>query len=140
MKQHAPRSNCPVSFSLDILGDRWTLLVIRDMVFDRKRHFREFLASEEGIAANILTSRLRMLEDADIICRRADQDNSRQIIYTLTDKGLELIPVLVDLSVWGSKYGAAETTHEFVQRAFSERDRLIAEVRARTDTTDWSIQ
>jgi DNA-binding HxlR family transcriptional regulator len=61
MEQHQPRSNCPVSFLLDILGDRWTLLVIRDMVFDRKRHFRKFLASDEGIATNILTSRLRLL-------------------------------------------------------------------------------
>jgi DNA-binding HxlR family transcriptional regulator len=140
MKQHEPRSNCPVSFSLDILGDRWTLLVIRDMVFDRKRHFREFLASDEGIATNILTSRLRMLEAADIICRRADQDNIRQVIYTLTEKGLDLIPVLVDLIVWGNKYGGAGTPREFVQRALSEQDGLIAEVRARADTKDWSKQ
>ncbi|MEJ2692096.1 MAG: helix-turn-helix domain-containing protein [Candidatus Thiodiazotropha sp.] len=116
MEQHQPRSNCPVSFLLDILGDRWTLLVIRDMVFDRKRHFRKFLASDEGIATNILTSRLRLLEVVDIICRRTDQDNSRQVIYTLTEEGLDLVPVLVDLIVWGGKYGAAEIYHEFLQR------------------------
>ena len=101
------RSGCPVSCSLDLLGDKWSLLIVRDMVFGRKRYFKEFLASPEGIATNILTNRLKRLEDSGIISKQPDPENRRQIVYTLTEKGIALIPVLVELRCWGAIYESA---------------------------------
>ena len=101
------RSGCPVSCSLDLLGDKWSLLIVRDMVFGRKRSFKEFLASPEGIATNILTNRLKRLEDSGIISKQPDPENRRQIVYTLTEKGIALIPVLVELRCWGAIYESA---------------------------------
>jgi DNA-binding HxlR family transcriptional regulator len=98
------RSPCPVAFSLDLIGDRWTLLVVRDMVFGKKRHFREFLESPEGIATNILTDRLQRLEEAGVVSRRQDPSNARKVIYELTEKGKDLIPALLELIRWGAKY------------------------------------
>lgn len=130
MKLKSPRSRCPISLSLDILGDKWTLLVLRDLVFTGKRHFRDFLSSPEKIATNILTSRLRTLEATEIIIRHADPRNARQVIYTLTDKGLDLIPVLLDLIVWGDKYADSAAPEAFIRRALNDRAKLIAELRA----------
>ena len=125
------RSGCPISFSLDLLGDKWTLLVLRDLVFMRKRHFRDFLDSPEGIATNILTRRLRTLECAEIITRRPDPDNARQVIYELTAKGLDLIPVLLDLIIWGARYDPETgVPREFLARALVDREGLIAELRS----------
>ena len=101
------RSGCPVSCSLDLLGDKWSLLIVRDMVMMRKRYFKEFLASDEGIATNILTDRLKRLEDSGIISKQQDPENGRQIVYTLTEKGIALIPVLVELACWGTIYEGA---------------------------------
>lgn len=124
------RSACPISFSLDLLGDKWTLLVLRDLVFMRKRHFRDFLDSSEKIATNILASRLKNLERAGIVSRRPDPDNARQVIYELTAKGLDLIPVLVDLIIWGAKYDLdTGAPKEFIDRASSDREGLIEELR-----------
>ncbi len=125
------RSGCPISVSLDLLGDKWTLLVLRDLVFMRKRHFRDFLDSSEGIATNILTRRLRTLECAGIVTRRPDPDNARQVIYELTEKGLDLIPVLLDLILWGAKYDSQTgAPQEFIERAHNDREGLLAELRS----------
>ncbi|MEJ2200876.1 MAG: helix-turn-helix domain-containing protein [Desulfuromonadaceae bacterium] len=125
------RSACPVSVSLELLGDRWTLLVLRDLIFLRKRHFRDFLESPERIATNILSSRLRNLEQAAIVTRRPDPDNARQVIYELTAKGLDLIPLLLELILWGSRYEpGTQAPPELVKRAREDRDGLIAELRA----------
>ena len=129
------RSACPISFSLDLLGDKWTLLVLRDLVFMRKRHFRDFLDSSERIATNILTRRLRTLECAEIITRRPDPDNARQVIYELTEKGLDLIPVLLDLIVWGAKYDPQTgAPQDFIERAGNDREGLIDELRRSAST------
>ncbi len=138
MKKSSPqqRSRCPISLSLDILGDKWTLLVLRDLVFKNKRHFRDFLASEERIATNILSSRLRTLEAGGIVARNPDPQNARQVIYTLTAKGADLIPLLIDLIVWGAKYQDSAAPAEFVRRAEEDRDRLIADVRASVTTAE----
>ncbi len=101
------RSGCPISCSLDLLGDKWSLLIVRDMVFVGKRYFKEFLSSDEGIATNILTNRLNRLEAIGIICKQPDPESARQIVYTLTEKGVALIPVLVELVCWGTIYGGA---------------------------------
>ena len=88
------RSGCPISCSLDLLGDKWSLLIVRDMVFQRKHYFKEFLTAEERIASNILADRLQRLEVSGVIRKEPDPDNGRQVVYSLTEKGLALIPIL----------------------------------------------
>lgn len=97
------RSPCPIATSLDLLGDRWTLLVLRDMVFRGHQHFNEFTASPEGIATNTLSDRLARLEDAGVVLKERDPQDRRRYRYTLTEEGLDAIPLLVDLIVWGAK-------------------------------------
>ncbi|KIO48619.1 hypothetical protein SQ11_10950 [Nitrosospira sp. NpAV] len=125
------RSLCPVSCALDILGDKWTLLVLRDIIFMRKRYFREFLVSSEKIASNILSDRLKKLEAADIILRRQDPHNERRIIYAVTEKGLDLIPTILELLRWGAKYEVENSKHDELIRQFDLNPQiLIAEIRS----------
>jgi DNA-binding HxlR family transcriptional regulator len=98
------RSQCPISTALDIFGDRWTLLVIRDLLFKEKRTYGEFMESEESIATNILADRLSLLELAGIISKQRHPDNKLKILYSLTPKGIDLIPVLVEIIAWSEKY------------------------------------
>ena len=98
------RSDCPISTALEIFGDRWTLLIIRDMVFAGKRHFREFLQSDEAISSNILADRLGMLVDRGVLTREDDPDHKQKAIYSLTAMGIELLPVLVAMSRWSQKH------------------------------------
>lgn len=97
------RSHCPVNFSLEAIGDRWTLLILRDIVFRGKRTYGEFLKSEEGFATNILASRLAHLEEEGIL-KREDAPDGRKDIFTLTEKGLDLIPLLFEMVLWSAKY------------------------------------
>ena len=99
------RSGCPINLTLEVVGDKWSLLVIRDMIFGNRRHFRELLTgSEEGIASNILADRLKRLVEQGIISKAADPTHKQKSIYSLTDKGIALLPVLAQMSVWGRKY------------------------------------
>ncbi|MSQ48728.1 MAG: transcriptional regulator [Deltaproteobacteria bacterium] len=129
------RSGCPISCSLDLLGDKWSLLIVRDMVFGRKRYFKEFLASPEGIATNILTDRLKRLEDCGIISKLLDPENKRQIVYTLTEKGIALIPVLVELLCWGATYDSASNFDldkvRQIQQDTRSRQRFLRELEKR---------
>lgn len=101
----AHRSGCPINLTLEVVGDKWSLLVIRDMIFGNRRYFRELLTkSEEGIASNILADRLRMLVAEGIISKADDPGHKQKSIYSLTEKGIELLPVLAQMSVWGRKY------------------------------------
>src|SRR6266700_6877802 len=95
------RSSCPVSCTLDLIGDRWTLLVIRDLVFGKSR-YGEFLASPEGVPTNILADRLARLEEAGIVTRKPYQENPPRHTYALTSKGAALRPVLGAVAAWGS--------------------------------------
>ncbi|MFC6332004.1 winged helix-turn-helix transcriptional regulator [Paenibacillus septentrionalis] len=106
MKNHKlnRRSNCPIAFSLDLIGDSWSLLIIRDIIFAGKRTFGEFLASDEGIARNILTNRLSRLENLGLISKKPHPSDKRKDLYELTDSGLDFIPILLELSVWGAKH------------------------------------
>ena len=120
------RSGCPISCSLDLLGDKWSLLVARDMVFARKRYFKEFLSSNEGIATNILTDRLNRLEATGIITKQPDPENGRQIVYSLTEKGIALIPLLVELVCWGALYDdAPDADPGAVRRIQQDKQRFI---------------
>ncbi len=102
---HQPkRSPCPVSCTLDLIGDRWTLLVIRDMMFFGKQRFEEFLESPEGISTNILASRLKRLEELGLAEKQPYSNHSRRMNYQLTEKGKSLRPVLKTITVWGLKH------------------------------------
>lgn len=98
------RSTCPISTALEIVGDRWTLLVIRDLMFAGKRHFREFLQSEEGISSNVLADRLSTLTDNGLITKADDPTHVQKAIYSLTEKGIALLPVLAAMSRWTQKH------------------------------------
>lgn len=98
------RSDCPISFGLETFGDRWTLLIIRDIVYFGKKTYGEFLESDEGIATNILADRLAQLEDNGILVKTHSATDKRREIYTLTDKGLDLIPILLEIAQWSFKH------------------------------------
>ena len=125
------RSSCPISYVLDIFGDKWTLLVVRDLAFSRKRYFRDFLASSEKIASNILSDRLKTLAASGIVSRRPDPANARKIIYELTEKGEDLIPALLELGLWGAKHDAETGAPKHYIR-WIERDRegLTAKIKS----------
>jgi DNA-binding HxlR family transcriptional regulator len=99
------RSGCPINLALEVLGDRWSLIVIRDIMFGNSRRFRELLTrSQEGIASNILAARLKRLVAAGVLSRRDDPAHRQKGIYSLTEKGIELVPVLVQLGAWGRRH------------------------------------
>jgi DNA-binding HxlR family transcriptional regulator len=98
------RSHCPVNYGLEAFGDRWALLILRDIVFRGKRTYGEFLKSEEGFATNILASRLDHLIEVGILQREMDETDRRKDIYSLTEKGLDLIPLLFEMVLWSAKY------------------------------------
>ena len=125
------RSNCPIAYALDFVGDKWTLIVLRDLIMARKRHFRELLAGSEGIATNILASRLKLLEAAGLVTRRLDPAEARRVIYEPTEKALDLVPVLIELMRWSTKYDPKSATPpRFVRRLAQDREGLIADLRA----------
>ena len=103
MKKRSP-TNCPVVFSLDIFGDKWSLVILRDVLFSNKYHFREFLASEEKIASNILSARLKTLIDEGLLVKEEDPSNKSAATYKPTQKALDLLPALVELMRWGITY------------------------------------
>lgn len=98
------RSHCAVNYGVEIFGDRWSLLIIRDIVFAGKKTYGEFLKSEEGISTNVLASRLAFLEEQGILSRTPSPADGRKDFYTLTEKGLDLVPILLDIVVWSARY------------------------------------
>ena len=101
---HQRRSDCPINFALEMFGDPWSLLLIRDIVYFGKKTYGEFLASEEGMATNILASRLARLEEQGILVKKPSGQDKRKEEYVLTEKGLDLIPVLVEMADWSAEY------------------------------------
>lgn len=104
MKQINQRSNCPVSFSLDFLGDKWSLLIMRDMMLYNKFTYGEFLQSDEKISTNILADRLVVLEQNGFITRRVSTEKRNKIIYEMTEKAIDLVPIIMEYNIWGAKY------------------------------------
>jgi DNA-binding HxlR family transcriptional regulator len=112
----AQRSGCPINLTLEVVGDRWSLLVIRDMMFGNRRHFRELLTkSDEGISSNILADRLKTLLEQGIISWADDPSHKQKGIYSLTEQGIELLPILAQMAGWGFKY--LDVTEELGIRA-----------------------
>ncbi len=100
-----PRSGCPINLTLEVVGDKWSLLVIRDIIFGNRRHFRELLLrSEEGISSNILADRLKTLLEQGVISRSDDPSHKQKLTYSLTERGIQLLPVLAQMAGWGVKF------------------------------------
>jgi len=132
------RSHCPIAFALDIFGDKWSLLVLRDLLFKGKRRFVEFLSAEEGISTNILTERLTRLEAEGLITKSIDETNKRQFLYAPTQKGLDLLPAILEISLWSAKYDPKTAAPPSVMKQIrSNRDGFIQKIAARF--TDPSI-
>jgi DNA-binding HxlR family transcriptional regulator len=117
MNDDGHRSYCPINLSLEIFGDKWTLLVLRDMMFGGKRHFREFLQSDEHIASNILADRLALLVEHGIVTRADDATHKQKAVYSFTEKGIDLLPVIVQIGAWGSRHVPAAKKLERDARA-----------------------
>jgi DNA-binding HxlR family transcriptional regulator len=98
------RSDCPISCSLDIWGDKWSLLIIRDLLYAQQCTYGDFLKSEEKIATNILASRLLMLEENKLIIKLEHPESKAKVLYKLTKKGIDLLPILIEISLWAEKY------------------------------------
>ena len=105
------RSDCPLNFGLEVFGDKWTLLIIRDMMFFNKRFFGEFLGSAEGISTNILANRLDLLEDWGMITKNEVKEHKQKIRYSLTKKAIDLLPVILEIGLWSEKYADHLTPH-----------------------------
>ncbi len=120
------RSDCPISYALDFFGDKWTFLIIRDMVFDRKRFYNDFLQSKEGIATNILSDRLKKLEANGIIEWKVYEELKTKKEYSLTDKGIALIPILVEMILWSGEHkNDLAVSQEFIAKAKKHREETI---------------
>ena len=130
------RSGCPVSVSLDLLGDRWSLLIIRDLMVRGYRTFKEFEESGENIATNILTDRLRKLKSTGIITTQVDETDGRKVNYRLTQKGIDLAPVLLELLIWGARHEKTEASCALIENMARNRDSLVSEVRRRWEEND----
>ena len=99
------RSGCPINLTLEVMGDRWSLIVIRDVMFGNRRHFRELLTrSEEGIASNILAARLKLLLEQGLLSRSDDPTHKQKAIYSLTEKSIQLVPVFAEIGAWGRRF------------------------------------
>lgn len=98
------RSNCPISCSLDIWGDKWSLLIVRDLIFFKERTYGDFLKSDEKIATNILATRLQMLEENGIVSKSDHPESKAKVLYKLTSKGIDLLPLMIEINVWADKY------------------------------------
>ena len=131
-----PRSGCPVSISLEIFGDRWSLLIIRDLMVRGYRTFKEFQQSGEGIATNILADRLQKLEAAKIITAEAAESDGRRINYRLTEKGIDLAPVLLELLLWGARHGETGAPCAVMVEMAKNREAVLAETRRRWQERD----
>ena len=125
------RSGCPVSISLERFGDRWSLLIIRDLMVRGFRTFKEFQESGEGIATNILADRLQRLETAGIITTEEEKTDGRRVNYRLTEKGIDLAPVLLELLVWGARHEHTAAPCALIANMAENRERVLAEVRRR---------
>ncbi|MHA8068896.1 winged helix-turn-helix transcriptional regulator [Aquirufa ecclesiirivi] len=104
MKNSKKRSDCPISSSLDIWGDKWSLIIVRDLMFAKQCTYGDLLKSEEKIATNILASRLQSLEENGIISKSDHPDSKAKFLYKLTQKGIDLLPLMVEINLWADKY------------------------------------
>jgi DNA-binding HxlR family transcriptional regulator len=125
------RSGCPVSMSLEIFGDRWSLLIIRDLMVRGYRTFKQFEEAGEGVATNILADRLRKLKKAGIVTSERELTDARQVNYRLTEKGIDLAPVMLELLIWGARHEKTGVPCDVIDNMAKNRQQVLAETRRR---------
>jgi DNA-binding HxlR family transcriptional regulator len=130
------RSGCPVSISLEILGDRWTLLIIRDLMVRGRQTFKEFREGGEKIATNVLAERLRRLEQNGIIAGTVEETDGRRVNYRLTEKGIDLAPLLLELLIWGARHEETGAPAAVIRKLEKNSQEFLAEVRRRWQQGD----
>jgi DNA-binding HxlR family transcriptional regulator len=130
------RSGCPVSISLEVLGDRWTLLIIRDLMVRGSQTFKEFREGGEKIATNVLAERLRRLEQTGIIAAKVEKTDGRRINYRLTEKGIDLAPLLLELLIWGARHEETGAPAAVIRKLEKNSQEFLAEVRRRWQQGD----
>jgi len=123
------KSHCPINYAQESFGDRWSLLIIRDLMFKGKKYYGDFLNSDEKISTNILANRLEKLEAMKLIVKTPDKDNRSKNIYTLTQKGVDLMPMLLEMIIWSAKYDTkTEAPRKFINRLEKNRESLMNEL------------
>ncbi len=128
------RSHCPINFTLEHFGDKWSLLILRDLMFKEKRHYNEFLESDEKVSTSVLGDRLRMLEKLGIISKGKDDVKKSRIKYSLTKKGLDMLPILIEMIIWGGHYDdKSEAGKVFLTQATKNREFLISQTRLKLE-------
>ena len=131
MRKTDRKSDCPINYAMEIFGDRWTFLIVRDLMFKNKSHYNDFLQAEEKIATNILANRLQLLEENNIITKEIDPTHGSKWIYSLTPKGIDLLPLLVEMIVWSAKHDKKTAADKaFVKKALTNREKLLQEINA----------
>lgn len=123
------RSGCPISLALELFGDPWTLLIVRDVMFKARRTFKEFQAAGEGVASNILSDRLGRLEAAGILASEPDPADARRVLYGLTPKGADLAPVLVEIILWSARHEETDAPPAVVRAMRADREKAVADIR-----------
>ena len=129
MVKQKRKSDCPINFALEMFGDKWTFLIVRDLMFKGKNYYGEFLQMEEKIATNILADRLSLLEHARIVTKTIDKQHNSKKVYKLSRKGMDLLPVLTEIILWSTKHDKQTTADiKFVRRAKKDREGLFSEI------------
>ena len=123
------RSDCPINVALEALGDGWSLLIVRDLMFKGRKTYKEFLEAEEGIASNILADRLQRLENLGIISKQRDAADARRYVYRLTETGVDLAPMLVEMILWSARHFTTAAPPEALREMTRHRERFLARVR-----------
>lgn len=132
MRKRRRRSDCPIANALEILGDRWTLVIVRDLMFRGKKEYGELLTSDEQISTNVLADRLERLRASGLVTKAPHPSHGNKFVYELTDKGLDLAPVLIDLTLWGATHlPDTFAPPEVLDMMRKERERVITLVKSR---------
>ena len=123
------RSACPINISLERFGDKWSLLILRDLMFKDRHEYKDFLQAEEKIATNVLSDRLKQLESHGIIEKRPHAEDARKVNYQLSEKGMDLAPALIEMIIWAAKYENTAAPPSVVREMKSNRDSFVTGLR-----------
>ena len=128
MKASERRSTCPINYSVEIFGDKWMLLILRDLMFNGKNSFLEFRASAEKISSAVLTEKLNMLLEEGIVSKVTSPKNASKFLYLVTDKGIDLVPAMVEFLDWGSRYNPEGGPKALLERIKHSKKKAIVEL------------
>jgi DNA-binding HxlR family transcriptional regulator len=133
MKSKNRRSECPISYTMDIFGDKWTILIIRDLLFYGKDSFSEFLCSDEKIATNILTDRLNVLLREGFVTKHTAPTNKSKFLYRPTEKAIEMIPILSEITLWAEKYNPGDAAMAIAEPLKKNRAKALRDLRKKVE-------